>query len=45
VRDAGKGQAWADRGCEVKRAMIEDASALTEAFRGAEGVFVLAAKF
>jgi len=41
VRDAGKGQAWADRGCEVKRAMIEDASALTEAFRGAEGVFVL----
>jgi NAD(P)H dehydrogenase (quinone) len=42
VRDAGKGQAWADRGCEVALANIEDAAALTTAFRGAEGVFVLA---
>ncbi len=42
LRDAGKGQAWADRGCEVALATIEDAGSLTAAFRGAEGVFVLA---
>jgi uncharacterized protein YbjT (DUF2867 family) len=41
VRDAAKGQAWADRGCEVALATIEDATALTEAFRGAEALFVL----
>jgi NAD(P)H dehydrogenase (quinone) len=42
VRDAVKGQAWSDRGCEVARATIEDAASLAAAFRGAEGVFVLA---
>jgi NAD(P)H dehydrogenase (quinone) len=41
VRDAGKGQAWADRGCEIALANIEDTASLTTAFRGAEGVFVL----
>ena len=41
VRDAGKGQAWADRGCEVALATIEDAVALAAAFQGTEGVFVL----
>src|ERR1700720_2945514 len=41
VRDADKGRAWADRGCEVAQAMIGDAASLTTAFRGAEGVFVL----
>ena len=41
VRDAGKGQAWANRGCEIALATIEDASALAAAFQGAEGVFVL----
>src|SRR6266576_6032051 len=41
VRDADKGRAWADRGCEVALAKIEDAASLTTAFRGAEGVFVL----
>src|SRR5437868_12623644 len=41
VRDADKGRAWADRGCEVAHATIEDAASLTTAFRGAEGVFVL----
>jgi NAD(P)H dehydrogenase (quinone) len=41
VRDAAKGQAWADRGCKVALATIEDAASLTTAFRGAEGVFVL----
>jgi NAD(P)H dehydrogenase (quinone) len=41
VRDAGKGQAWADRGCEVALATIEDAFSLAAAFQGTEGVFVL----
>src|SRR5580693_8836116 len=41
VRDAAKGQAWSDRGCEVALATIEDAASLAAAFRGAEGVFVL----
>jgi NAD(P)H dehydrogenase (quinone) len=41
VRDAVKGRAWADRACEVAQATIEDASSLSTAFRGAEGVFVL----
>lgn len=41
VRDAGKGQVWADRGCEVALATIEDAASLAAAFGGAEGVFVL----
>jgi len=41
VRDAVKGQIWADRGCEIALANIEDAASLTNAFRGAEGVFVL----
>ena len=41
VRDAGKGRAWADRGCEVALATIEDAVSLAAAFQGTEGVFVL----
>ena len=41
VRDAGKGRAWLERGCEVALATIEDATSLVAAFRGAEGVFVL----
>src|SRR4029077_8841212 len=41
VRDAGKGQAWTDRGCAIALANIEDTESLTTAFRGAEGVFVL----
>ncbi len=41
VRDAGKGQAWAGRGCEVALATIEDAVSLAAAFQGTEGVFVL----
>ena len=41
VRDAEKGKAWANRGCEVALANIEDASALAAAFHGAEGVFVV----
>jgi NAD(P)H dehydrogenase (quinone) len=41
VRDAAKGQAWSDRGCEVALATIDDAISLAAAFRGAESVFVL----
>jgi len=41
VRDAQKGKAWAARGCEVAVAEMEDATALTTAFRGAEAVFIL----
>ncbi|MBJ2154192.1 NmrA family NAD(P)-binding protein [Variovorax sp. IB41] len=41
VRDAAKGKAWADLGCEVAVAEMEDAGALARAFAGAEGVFVL----
>jgi uncharacterized protein YbjT (DUF2867 family) len=41
VRKADKGTAWAERGCQVALADINDAEALTEAFAGAEGVFVM----
>ncbi len=41
VRDMAKGSEWAARGCEVVKADINDVAALTAAFRGAEGVFVL----
>jgi NAD(P)H dehydrogenase (quinone) len=41
VRDIGKGTASAERGCDLARADIGDASALAAAFQGVEGVFVL----
>lgn len=41
VRDAAKGSAWAAKGCEIALAALEDAAALTAAFRGAEAVFIL----
>jgi NAD(P)H dehydrogenase (quinone) len=41
VRDVRKGEAWAQRGCEVVSADINDARALTSAFQGIEGIFVL----
>jgi NAD(P)H dehydrogenase (quinone) len=41
VRASPKGDAWAERGCEVAIADITDAAALASAFNGAEGVFVL----
>jgi NAD(P)H dehydrogenase (quinone) len=41
VREAGRGEAWKQRGCEVATADINDATALTAAFSGADGVFVL----
>ncbi len=41
VRDASKARSWADLGCEVAIADMEDAAALTCAFTGATSVFVL----
>jgi NAD(P)H dehydrogenase (quinone) len=41
VRNRAKGEEWADLGCEVSVASISDAEALVEAFRGAEGVFLM----
>jgi NAD(P)H dehydrogenase (quinone) len=41
VRDASKGRQWAALGCEVAVATMEDAPALTKAFTGATGVFIL----
>ena len=41
ARDAAKGKAWTDRGCELTLASIENVAALTSAFSGADGVFVL----
>ncbi|SEK37687.1 Uncharacterized conserved protein YbjT, contains NAD(P)-binding and DUF2867 domains [Variovorax sp. YR750] len=41
VRDEHKGRPWAALGCEVAVAAMDDAVALTRAFSGAAGVFVL----
>jgi NAD(P)H dehydrogenase (quinone) len=41
VRSADKGPPWMKRGCQVAIADMADANALTDAFAGAEGVFIL----
>lgn len=41
VRDVTRAEAWAERGCELATARMEDASSLTAAFEGAKGVFIL----
>jgi uncharacterized protein YbjT (DUF2867 family) len=41
MRNVGKEDVWAERGCEVVPADIADATSLVSAFEGAEGVFVL----
>ena len=41
VRDGGKAKAWAEQGCEVALAEMEDASALAAAFKDTDGAFVL----
>jgi uncharacterized protein YbjT (DUF2867 family) len=41
VRDIGKGETWEKRGCGLVEADINDVAALTSAFTGADGVFVL----
>lgn len=41
LRNAAKGRAWAEKGCAVALAEMTDAAALTVAFAGADGVFIL----
>jgi uncharacterized protein YbjT (DUF2867 family) len=41
VRSRAKGDEWAALGCEVSVACIDDAAAITEAFRGVDAVFLL----
>ena len=41
VRDPAKGAVWQGRGCDVAVADMNDVAALTAAFTGARGVFVL----
>lgn len=41
VRSADKGERWAQAGCEVALAEVNDARAMAEAFSGAEGVFIM----
>src|SRR6202789_3381203 len=41
VRDAEKGRSWSAQGCEIAIASVEDAAALTKAFQGVEGVFLM----
>ncbi|WP_233861577.1 NmrA family NAD(P)-binding protein [Paraburkholderia adhaesiva] len=41
VRDATRANAWAERGCELATAPMEDAASLAAAFEGATGVFIL----
>ncbi|HWT96718.1 MAG TPA: NmrA family NAD(P)-binding protein [Terriglobales bacterium] len=41
MRDEKKAVPWAAQGCEIALAAMDDAAALTKAFSGAEGVFIL----
>jgi uncharacterized protein YbjT (DUF2867 family) len=41
MRDAAKGVAWKQRGCEIALADMKDAAALTAALSGVDGVFVM----
>jgi uncharacterized protein YbjT (DUF2867 family) len=41
VRDPGKGRVWSSQGCDVAVAESADPTALTQAFAGVEGAFVM----
>lgn len=41
LRDVNKAAVWEDLGCEIAVANMDDAGALTEAFKGATAVFIL----
>jgi uncharacterized protein YbjT (DUF2867 family) len=41
VRNRARGDEWAALGCEVSVASIDDAAAMTEAFRDVDGVFLM----
>jgi NAD(P)H dehydrogenase (quinone) len=41
ARDVSKCSAWAERGCQLASADINDAASLTAAFKGVDGAFIL----
>jgi NAD(P)H dehydrogenase (quinone) len=41
VRSRAKGDEWAALGCEICVASVDDVTAMTEAFRGVDGVFLM----
>ncbi|ACD20737.1 NmrA family NAD(P)-binding protein [Paraburkholderia phytofirmans] len=41
VRDPSRAHEWAEHGCEIVTADMDDAASLTAAFKGAQGVFIL----
>ena len=41
VRDAARARSWAERGCAVMTAGMDDVASLTAAFEGTQGVFIL----
>lgn len=41
LRNQDKAQEWAQRGCDVALATMDDAASLTTAFKGVDGVFIL----
>jgi NAD(P)H dehydrogenase (quinone) len=41
VRNAGKGALWTEQGCQIAVADIADASAMTDALKGAEAAFLM----
>jgi NAD(P)H dehydrogenase (quinone) len=41
VRDLEKGRSWTGKGCQIAIAEMEDAEALSEAFKEVDGVFIL----
>jgi uncharacterized protein YbjT (DUF2867 family) len=41
VRDPGRARAWAELGCEIAQADMDDAAALAAAFAGTRAVFIL----
>jgi uncharacterized protein YbjT (DUF2867 family) len=41
LRDAGRAHSWAEHGCEVVTANMDDTTSLAAAFNGAQGVFIL----
>ncbi|WP_447577463.1 NmrA family NAD(P)-binding protein [Achromobacter kerstersii] len=41
LRDTTRAGPWAELGCEIAMARMEDAASLTAAFEGAKGVFIL----
>lgn len=41
ARSTDKGKVWSEKGCDVALATIDDSEALTKAFTGADGVFLM----